>query len=64
MTLHLTTFEGDGPANTPISALSEGATAGWDITHLDFLGSDMHDDGKGAVTWFLDDIVLVGPTCD
>jgi hypothetical protein len=44
--------------------MSTFAKDGWDITHLDFLGSDMHDDGQGSVIWWLDDIVLVGPVCD
>jgi hypothetical protein len=35
------------------------AMAGFDPTKVDTFASDMHDDGNGAVTWYLDDGVFV-----
>ena len=40
----------------PMSAF---AKTGFDLTHVDTFASDMHDDGNGKVTWYLDDGVFV-----
>ena len=40
----------------PMSAF---AKDGFDFTKVDTFASDMHDDGHGEVTWYLDDGVFV-----
>jgi hypothetical protein len=39
--------------------MSSFAKSGFDLTHVDTFASDMHDDGNGEVTWYLDDGVFV-----
>ncbi len=39
--------------------MSSFAKTGFDPTHVDTFASDMHDDGNGGVTWYLDDGVFV-----